>query len=269
MAVDPKNPKIMYYPTNPDPPTFKEAPIKEGLTNAGSVYKTSDGGKSWQELTMPMISGLQAMRIFIDPSSSNHVLFFTQSHSHVYHDNGSITEVYLDKQHSVLESNDGGKTWDSWAERLPAPYRALFDGDVSRNNFTHMIVRPFLFGPKFPPEKVRQKSFYSLDGGKTFGETPFYIWAGRFDPHDKDGNHLLGFAIENRTVVESRDGGKTWENVSTPAEINGQNVKVSHFVWDPKDPNIVYMGGDRGSVWKSTDGGKNWTLILSLDKLPK
>ena len=269
LAVDPKNPKIMYYPTNPDPPTFKEAPIKESLIKKGSVYKTSDGGKNWEELTMPMIPNLQAMRMFIDPGDSEHLLFFTQSHDHIYHDNGSITEVFLEKQHGIIESFDGGKSWNSWSEKFPTPYGALFDGDISMNNFTHMIVRPFLFGDKFPPEKTRQKSFYSIDGGKSFQETSFYIWAGRFDPHEKQGNHLLGFAIENRSVVESKDGGKTWEKISTPPEVAGSKVKVSHFVWDPKNPNTVYMGGDFGNVWKSTDGGKNWTNILNLEKLPR
>ncbi len=269
LEVDPKNPKVMYYPVNPDSPTFKEAPIKTSLNQKSSVYKTEDGGKSWFEMDIPMLPNLQAMRVFIDPKDSNHILFFTQSHDHVYHDNGSITEVFLEKQHGILESLDGGKSWTSWEKRFPTPYGALFDGDVSMDNFTHIIVRPFLFGSKFPPDKTRQKSFYSIDGGKSFQETSFYIWVGRYNPYDKEGNHLIGYVSENSQVMESKDGGKSWERIGTPSEIASSKVKISNFVWDSKDPNTVYMSGDYGNVWKSTDGGKNWTNILNLEKLPK
>lgn len=268
ITVDPKDPLVMYYPANPDPPTFRETPIKTGLMKLSSVYKTLDGGKRWQEIPLPMLPGLQAHKIFIDPKNSDHVLFFTQSHDHIYSEN-SITEVFLYKQHAVLESFDGGQTFTTLAERLPSPYRALFDADVSPKKFDHFIVRPFLFGPEFPGEKTRQKSFYTTDGGKTFRETPFFIWTGRYDPHDTAGNHLLGYASEMARIMESTDGGKTWTDVGTPAEVANYSVRVSNFVWDTKNSKTVYMSGDRGHVWRSTDGGKTWTNILNLQMLPK
>lgn len=269
LAVDPKNPNVMYYPVNPDPPTFMEAPIKEGLMKKGSVYKTTDAGKSWQELTMPMLPGLQALAVFIDPGNSNHVLFFTQSHDHVYNDRGAaVEEVLLDKQHAVLESFDGGKSWSTLGPQLPAPHRAIFDGDVSGNNFNHWIVRPFLFGKKYPGETTIQKSFFTTDGGKTFRPTPFYIWIGRYNPHDQTGNHLLGYVAERRKVLESTDAGATWQEISTPPEVASGKVHISHFVWDPQNPATVYASGDRGNIWQSTTGGKNWTNILNLGKLP-
>lgn len=269
LGVDPKNSKVMYYPVNPDPPTFLEAPIKKSLMKKGSVYKTFDWGKTWEELTMPMLPGLQVLAVFIDPQDSNHVVFFTQSHGHVYNEMGAaVEEVLLDKQHAALETFDGGKSWNSLESRLPAPYRAVFDGDVSLNNFNHWVVRPFLFGKKYPGDRAVQKSFYTTDGGKTFQQTPMYIWMGRYNPHDKDGNHLLGYAVENRKIVESKDAGKTWKEISTPPEVSGSLVHVSHFVWDPKNANRVYMSGDRGNVWRSEDVGEAWNNILNLDKLP-
>ena len=266
LAIDPKNNKIMYYPVNPDPPTFKEAPIKESLNKKGSVYKTTDGGISWDELEMPMLSGLQALVTAIDPENSNHILFFTQSHDHIYGEN-FITEVFLHQQRGILESFDGGKTFAAIGDTLPDPYRALFDGDVSKNNFKHMIVRPFLFGEEFPPETTQQKSFFSTDGGKTFEQTSAFIWAGRYDPHDKDGKHLFGYAPWQGWIVESKDAGKTWESIGSPEEVSSYKVKISNFVWDPNDPNLVYMSGDYANIWKSVDKGKTWENILNLERL--
>lgn len=270
LAVDPKDPRVMYYPVNPDPPTFLEAPIKTSLTTKGSVYKTRDGGNTWEELTMPMLPGLQATSIFINPKNTSHLRLLTQSHDHVYSPQGGVQEeVLLRKQHGILETFDGGKTWAVLGERLPAPYRAIFDGDVAKRNFSHLIVRPFLFGREFPADRAVQKSFYSVDGGKSFHETPLYIWVGRFNPHDASGNHLLGYAMMNGQVVESRDAGATWEPVSTPPEVRSQRVRISHIVWDPVDRNTVYLSGEYGNVWQSRNGGASWQNILNLTKLPK
>ena len=268
LALDPKNTKIMYYPVNPDFPSFTEAPIKESLNKKGSVYKTTDGGISWEELEMPMLPSLQAIVIAIDPQDSNHILFLTQSHDHIYGES-TITEVFLHQQHAILESFDAGRTWNTLGDTLPDPYRTLFDGDVSKNNFKHMIVRPFLFGEEFPPETTQQKSFFSTDGGKTFAQTSVYIWTGRYDPHDTEGKHLLGYAPWQGWVVESRDAGKTWKSLSSPEEVSGYAVKISNFVWDPNDPDLVYMSGEYANIWQSFDGGKTWANILDMDKVPK
>lgn len=268
LAVDSRNPKVMYYPVNPDKPTFREAPIKESLNSQGSVYRTEDGGQNWQELTMPMLPNLQATRIFIDPTNSNHLIFLTQSHDHVYHDDGRIDEIFLEKQHGIIESIDGGKTFTSWESRFPQPYGALFDGDIAKGNFNHLFVRPFLFGEKFAPDKTVQKSFYSTDGGKSLKQTSSYIWTARYSPHDLAGDQMLGFIADNATVVESRDGGATWHQLAKVGAKSGVRATVSNFAWDPTDSQTVYMSADHGLVWQSTNGGKSWREILSLETLP-
>src|SRR5208337_2715453 len=34
--------------------------------------------------------------------------------------------------------------------------------------------------------------------------------------------------------------------------------RVNAIAIDPNNPSTVYIGGDRGGVWKSTNGGSNW-----------
>lgn len=267
LAIDSQNPHIIYYGVNSDPATFNEAPIKESLNKRGVLYKTTDGGNTWEEMNTGMLPGLQASGIFIDPQNPQNIILLTQAHDHEYGKN-YIKEIFSYEQFGPMTSMDGGKTWTKLAENLPSPFRNPFDGDVSTTNFDHMIVRPFLFGEEFPSD-TPQKSFYSIDGGQTFKETPIYINIGRYDPHDKEGNHLLGYSpwYAEGDLVESVDAGATWKPIGQAAEIDNIKVKIANFVWNPKNLDIIYMSGTQGYVWKSTDGGKSWTTILNLEKV--
>jgi photosystem II stability/assembly factor-like uncharacterized protein len=66
-------------------------------------------------------------------------------------------------------------------------------------------------------------------------------------------------------VYKSTDGGETWTNMGLP------NVeRITRIIVHPKNGNIVYVcapgplwsdSPDRG-LYKTTDGGKTWSLIL-------
>ncbi|MFT5140605.1 MAG: photosystem II stability/assembly factor-like uncharacterized protein [Lysobacterales bacterium] len=67
-------------------------------------------------------------------------------------------------------------------------------------------------------------------------------------------------------VYKSMDGGKSWNNMGLK-----DSQHIGNIVVDPRDSNTVYVasqgplwsgGGDRG-LYKTTDGGENWELILS------
>ncbi len=67
-------------------------------------------------------------------------------------------------------------------------------------------------------------------------------------------------------IYKSIDGGKTWTNMGLKDSQHIGMIKV-----DPRDSNVVYVaaqgplwsaGGERG-LYKTTDGGKTWKLILS------
>lgn len=70
-------------------------------------------------------------------------------------------------------------------------------------------------------------------------------------------------------VYKSEDGGKTWKNMGLKT-----SEHIGKIVAHPKNSSIVYVaaygplwseGGERG-IYKTIDGGKNWTLILEVDK---
>ncbi len=70
-------------------------------------------------------------------------------------------------------------------------------------------------------------------------------------------------------VYKSEDGGASWKNVGLKA-----SEHIGMIAIDPRDPDVVYVaaygplwspGGDRG-LYKTTDGGKTWTAILTVDE---
>lgn len=70
-------------------------------------------------------------------------------------------------------------------------------------------------------------------------------------------------------VYRSDDGGKSWKNLGLKS-----SEHIGKIVIDPRDSNIVYVaaqgplwgpGGDRG-LYKTTDGGKSWSKILTVSE---
>jgi len=99
--------------------------------------------------------------------------------------------------------------------------------------------------------------------------------------HPSNGNTVFVAATgtewtdnKDRGVYKSNDGGKSWEKIFYKDEKTG----VIDMAMDPKDPNTIYIstwnrvrqkwmdprtGGDYigSSIYKTTDGGKNWNEI--------
>lgn len=74
------------------------------------------------------------------------------------------------------------------------------------------------------------------------------------DPQDED----VVFAAASDLWV-SRDGGSTWANAPV---WNGPTV-VRSLAADPRDPDLIYAGGDDG-VFRSADGGITWQQVASF-----
>jgi photosystem II stability/assembly factor-like uncharacterized protein len=84
---------------------------------------------------------------------------------------------------------------------------------------------------------------------------------------------------EERGVFRSTDGGKTWKKIL----YRGPKAGAVDLVFDPTNANVLYAafweasrtpwdlesGGPSSGIWKSTDGGDNWTDITRSTGLPK
>lgn len=268
IALDPSNPRVIYFGVDSDRVSFKEAGPNMTFNKVGVLYKSTNGGETWEELPTGTHEGLQAVVIFVNPANPDELFLITQNHEHIYTETSTI-EVPAEQVYGSMKSSDGGRTWTSLVSGLPASYGILLDADISKHNFNHVILRPFIFATE-QGQYIEQKSYYSLDGGQTFTRTPVYIEVGRYDPFDSSANHLIGASPfeENGKVMESNDGGATWEPISDIPQTAGKKFYASNFVWDPVDRNTIYMNGNYGQVWRSEDGGRTWENVLNLEKLP-
>lgn len=70
-------------------------------------------------------------------------------------------------------------------------------------------------------------------------------------------------------VYKSTDGGQTWTNMGLE-----RSLHIGRILLHPKDGNIVYVASegplysnnDESGVFKSTNGGKTWTKVLSVKR---
>ena len=252
VAFAPSDPKVVYHGVNGMPASWGGAPpdvyVKEGV-----LYRSDDSGDTWRELPTGLSKGLRASDVLVDPSDEDHVLLalFAQD---------PATGGLAAEQRGLIESRDGGKTWSSHAERMPADARALIHAFASPSNFSHLVLVP----------QVSQAQFVlaSLDGGATWQRSgtpaPEVV---AFDPRDAEGLTLVG-ANRWEGMLRSVDGGVTWTKThALPSDFvpSGDN-HVTSLVFDPRDAGTLYVSGDEAKVWRSTDGGATWTTLLDVPR---
>ncbi|MCP2671663.1 glycosyl hydrolase [Maricaulaceae bacterium EIL42A08] len=101
---------------------------------------------------------------------------------------------------------------------------------------------------------------YSIGTVTIDPSNPHHIWVGTGENH---GGRHLGYGDG---VYRSRDGGQNWEHVGLE-----NSEHISEIIIHPEDPNTIWVasqgplwssGGERG-LYKSTDGGESWNLVLS------
>jgi photosystem II stability/assembly factor-like uncharacterized protein len=117
-------------------------------------------------------------------------------------------------------------------------------------------------GNTFQPVFEREGSF-SIGSLAIDPRQPNVVWVGT-----GEGNAQRSVAYGDG-VYRSDDSGKTWKNLGLK-----KSEHIGRILIDPRDSNVVYAaaqgplwgsGGDRG-VYKSTDGGKTWTAVLTISE---
>jgi photosystem II stability/assembly factor-like uncharacterized protein len=240
---------------------------------SGGIFKTTDGGIHWEPIFDAQdVSSIGSLAL--DPSDPSIVWAGTGE---------SFVRSHISVGSGIYKSTDAGKTWTKM-------------GLEKTGRIANIVVDPHspdtvlvcAMGHAYGPQPERGV-FRTTDGGKTWQRTLFVDEnAGCGDlAIDPNNPHIL-FAgmwqIEIHTwgrtsggpgsgLFKSSDGGATWKRLEEHglphAPVGRIAVRVA-----PKDSRRVYAmieTGDgavidgkptqRGSLWRSDDGGDNWQMI--------
>ena len=244
IRVDPTNPKTIWVGTG-------EAWTRNSTSIGDGVYKTTDGGDSWQRVGLE--NSERIARIQVDPKNGSTVWVCATGHLW----NAS-------EERGVYKTTDGGKTWkrtlyvdaDTGCSDIavdPQDSRILYAGMWTFRR----TAWSFSSGGK------GSGLYKSIDGGETWKPLAEGLPAGL------KGRVAVAVAPSRPSVVyalvesastalyRSDDAGASWTEMSSAFNLQVRPFYFAHLIVDPTDFNTVYKPGL--SLTVSEDGGKTFS----------
>jgi hypothetical protein len=173
-----------------------------------------------------------------------------------------------DAQHGIYRSTDGGGTWTQMDFGGGFPVRVRVDPEDPLHLYVGAGVRGG--GTGF---------YHTTDGGQTWtmpqGFVDFANDGGSYDvyhvePDPTDFDHvLLSFhsawkGESENGVVESFDGGLTWEKANLPGAGATSGTDV-YMLYEPTlgigNPQTWLFGTQQNGHWRTTNSGDTWTKV--------
>ena len=232
-----------------------ESPIRGNVSHGDGVYKSTDGGKTWNHIGLE--DTRQISRIRVNPKNPD--IVYVAAQGHVWAPN---------QQRGVFRSKDGGKTWEKVLYRSdkagacdliidPTNPRVLYAG------LWEVYRRPWTLESGGPGSGI----FKSTDGGDTWTE----ITRNQGLPKGTIG--IVGITVSPAnpdrlwTIVEAEDGGvfrsdnggKTWTKTNEQRNLRQRAWYYSRIYADPKSADTVYVLNT--GFYRSNDGGRTFTGI--------
>jgi len=247
-------------------PSLTEAnTVYSGVEDA-AIFRSTDGGKTWQELSglrghgtgpkwSPGAGGMGLHTILIDPTNPKRMYV-------------AISAA------GAFRTDDGGKTWKPINKGLHSQYIPDPNAEVG-----HCVHRIALHGSR-PNVLFMQKHWDVLrsdDAGDSWHEVSGNLptdFGFSIEVHSHEPNTVYVFPIKSDPehyvpeaklrVYRSKSGGNDWEPLSKglPQENCYVNILRDATSVDTLDPCGIYFGTSGGQVYASADAGNSWTAIV-------
>jgi len=250
LAIAPSNPDIIYVGSG-------EGLQRPDLSTGDGIYKSIDGGKTWEHLGL--LDGEQIGSIIIDPRDANRL--FAAVLGHPYGPN---------EERGVFRSTDGGKTFEKvlYKDENTGAIGLVFDP----KNFD-TIYASLWESRQGPWENAAWNGpgsglFKSTDGGTnwrklTNGLPTFEQGLGRIGigiaPSDPNRIFLTIESSQLGGIYRSDDAGESWRRTSSDSRVYGRASDFAEIKVHPKNKDIVFSANVVS--WKSMDGGMTWSAF--------
>jgi photosystem II stability/assembly factor-like uncharacterized protein len=246
IAIDPGNPKTVWVGTG-------ESWTRNSVSIGDGIYKTTDGGETWQKMGLP--DSERIARIIVDPKDSSTV--YVAATGHLWDAND---------ERGLYKTTDGGKTWKKSLFVNADTGCAMMAMDPQDTKIIYAAMWQFRRkGWTFNSGGPGSGLYKSTDGGETWKKLSSGLPAGDLG--------RIGIAVAPSrpstvyAVVEAKesglyrsdDFGESWRLVNTSAQITGRPFYFANLSVDPQDYNRVYKLATALVV--SNDGGKTFSGI--------
>ena len=247
IAVADSDPNIIYVGTGSDG-------VRSNVSTGRGVYRTIDGGTTWQFVGLYNAGQIGAVRIH--PTNPNVVWVAAY---------GDAFKRNTDR--GVFKTEDGGKTW----QKVLYVNDGVGAMDVELQPGNPNVVYAWMSRLERKPWTIISGSpdggfFKSSDGGNTFTHitkglpTDLIGKANLAVSNAKpDRIYALIEALPGGGLYRSDDGGQIWTLINSQGPLIQRPFYYTTLGADPTNADVIYAGAE--SFFKSIDGGKTFSIM--------
>lgn len=255
--------RIVIHPSDPNTVYVAAVGNLWGADGDRGLFKTVDGGRTWQKLQqgLPSSPRAGATDLVMDPADPRtlYVAFYDRLRRPYRFDSGGPAS-------GIFKSTDAGRTWRKLTKGLPAGDLGRIGLAISRKSpRILMAIVEHGFNPSRTDPGYEDMSrlgsgvYRSEDRGETWrymnrhSVRPFFFSQIRIDPWNDRHVYVLDV-----NFWQSTDGGRTFE-------MGARNFGYDyHAMWiDPTQPDRYYLGGDKG-LFATHDRGRTFDFFDNL-----